>query len=42
MYIDFDSGYWVATGQHQSNWVGRLLELIRSRLAAQRAGITLD
>lgn len=41
MYVDFDSGYWAANGQHPSNWVGRLLELVRSELAAARSGIPL-
>lgn len=39
IYTDVDSAYWVASGQQGTNWVGRLLEVIRSELAA--TGITL-
>ncbi|MCP3785207.1 NADAR family protein [Micromonospora sp. A3M-1-15] len=38
IYTDLDSPYWVA-GQHGTNWIGRLLEVIRSELAAAAAGI---
>jgi predicted NAD-dependent protein-ADP-ribosyltransferase YbiA (DUF1768 family) len=42
MYIDFDSAYWVAGTQRGSNWIGRLLEVIRSELATAETGILVD
>lgn len=36
-YTSFGSGYWNAGRGQGRNWMGRLLELIRSELAAQRA-----
>src|SRR6185312_4909626 len=30
MYIDFDSAYWVAGANGGTNWIGRLMEVIRS------------
>lgn len=41
MYIDFDSAYWVAGTKRGSNWIGRLLEVVRSDLAAEEAGISV-
>ena len=41
IYTDHDSAYWVAGGKHGTNWIGRLLEAIRSELAAAEAGIPL-
>jgi predicted NAD-dependent protein-ADP-ribosyltransferase YbiA (DUF1768 family) len=35
------SGYWTSPGQRGSNWIGRLLEVVRSELAAADAGIPL-
>ncbi|MEV6630211.1 NADAR family protein [Actinoplanes sp. NPDC051470] len=35
IYSDHDSAYWVRGG---TNWIGRLLEVIRSELAAEQAG----
>jgi predicted NAD-dependent protein-ADP-ribosyltransferase YbiA (DUF1768 family) len=35
------SGYWTSPGQRGSNWIGRLLEVVRSELAAAEAGIPL-
>jgi predicted NAD-dependent protein-ADP-ribosyltransferase YbiA (DUF1768 family) len=34
IYSDHDSAYWVARGQQGTNWIGRLLEVVRSELAA--------
>jgi predicted NAD-dependent protein-ADP-ribosyltransferase YbiA (DUF1768 family) len=42
MYIDTGSAYWIVGTTHGSNWIGRLLEVIRSELAAAEAGIALD
>jgi predicted NAD-dependent protein-ADP-ribosyltransferase YbiA (DUF1768 family) len=36
-YTSFGSGYWNAGRGKRRNWMGRLLELIRSEIAAQRA-----
>lgn len=36
-YTSFGSGYWNAYRGQGRNWMGRLLELIRSEIAAQRA-----
>lgn len=36
-YTSFGSGYWNAGRGQGRNWMGRLLELIRSEVAAQRA-----
>ncbi|GGW76487.1 NADAR family protein [Streptomyces caelestis] len=41
VYDDFDSGYWGDDGGRGRNWTGRLLELVRSGLRAEQAGITL-
>ena len=38
-YTGTDSGYWAVRGEQGRNWTGRLLELVRSELQAQRAGI---
>jgi predicted NAD-dependent protein-ADP-ribosyltransferase YbiA (DUF1768 family) len=38
LYRPSDSRYW-ATGDNASNWVGRLLEVVRSELAAKGAGV---
>ncbi|GIE34632.1 hypothetical protein Ait01nite_076770 [Actinoplanes italicus] len=35
------SGYWTSPGKHGSNWIGRLLEVVRSELAARETGIPL-
>ena len=40
-YTDFGSDHWAAGGGKGRNWVGRLLELVRSELHAQRAGTPL-
>ncbi|MCM2418952.1 NADAR family protein [Streptomyces sp. RKAG293] len=39
LYSSFDSLYWGEAGERGRNWVGRLLELIRSELAAEAAGL---
>jgi hypothetical protein len=39
IYTDLSSAYWVAGGRHGTNWIGRLLEVIRSELAATEAGV---
>jgi predicted NAD-dependent protein-ADP-ribosyltransferase YbiA (DUF1768 family) len=36
-YSSFSSDFWGARRDHGRNWMGRLLELVRSELAAQRA-----
>jgi predicted NAD-dependent protein-ADP-ribosyltransferase YbiA (DUF1768 family) len=41
IYTDLDSAYWVAGRKQGTNWTGRLLEVIRSELAAADAGIPL-
>lgn len=41
IYTDLDSAYWVASRRQGTNWIGRLLEVIRSELAAAEAGIPL-
>jgi len=41
VYVDFDSAYWSADGKQGNNWIGRLLEVIRSELAAAETGIPL-
>lgn len=41
IYADLGSSYWVARSQHGTNWIGRLLEVIRSELAAAQAGMPL-
>jgi predicted NAD-dependent protein-ADP-ribosyltransferase YbiA (DUF1768 family) len=38
-YTGLDSSYWISKGDGGRNWIGRLLEVIRSELAAHRAGI---
>ncbi|MGC4859543.1 DUF7638 domain-containing protein [Micromonospora sp. DT41] len=40
VYVDF-SAYWSVGSERATNWIGRLLEVIRSELAAVRAGISL-
>ncbi|WP_218163635.1 NADAR family protein [Actinomadura madurae] len=40
-YGGVDSDHWVTHGETGRNWVGRLLELIRSELQARRSGIAL-
>jgi predicted NAD-dependent protein-ADP-ribosyltransferase YbiA (DUF1768 family) len=39
LYSSADSLYWGEAGKRGRNWVGRLLELIRSELGADAAGI---
>lgn len=39
VYDDADSRFWGDNGGSGRNWTGRLLELVRSELHAQRAGI---
>jgi predicted NAD-dependent protein-ADP-ribosyltransferase YbiA (DUF1768 family) len=39
LYYSADSPYWSERGERGRNWVGRLLELIRSELAADAAGL---
>jgi predicted NAD-dependent protein-ADP-ribosyltransferase YbiA (DUF1768 family) len=41
IYTDLDSAYWVAGRKQSTNWIGRLLEVIRSELAAGQTGIPL-
>lgn len=41
VYDDGDSDYWGDRGGRGRNWTGRLLELVRSELHAEQAGITL-
>ena len=41
IYTDVGSAYWVADRSRGTNWIGRLLEVIRSELAAADAGIPL-
>ncbi len=41
IYVDFDSAYWSVGSERATNWIGRLLEVIRSELAAAEAGIPL-
>jgi hypothetical protein len=38
IYTGLESDYWT-DGENGTNWIGRLLELTRSELAATRAGI---
>ncbi|TDD68250.1 NADAR family protein [Actinomadura darangshiensis] len=38
-YSGVDSDHWITRGGKGRNWVGRLLELVRSELQAQKAGI---
>ncbi|GAB2857242.1 hypothetical protein GCM10027176_69620 [Actinoallomurus bryophytorum] len=40
-YTGLDSAYWISKGDGGRNWIGRLLEVVRSELAAHRAGIPL-
>jgi predicted NAD-dependent protein-ADP-ribosyltransferase YbiA (DUF1768 family) len=40
-YGGMESDHWITRGNEGRNWVGRLLELIRSEIRAQRAGVTL-
>lgn len=40
-YTDMGSDHWVTSGARGRNWVGRLLELVRSELQAQKAGVFL-
>ncbi|GGX29046.1 NADAR family protein [Streptomyces lomondensis] len=41
VYDDSDSDYWGDRGGRGRNWTGRLLELVRSELHAEQAGIIL-
>ncbi|XVU29539.1 NADAR family protein [Actinoplanes sp. CA-054009] len=41
IYTALGSAYWTAGGPQGSNWIGRLLEVVRSELAALDAGIAL-
>ncbi|GAA2706709.1 NADAR family protein [Actinoplanes palleronii] len=41
IYTALGSDYWTASGPQSSNWIGRLLEVVRSELAALDAGIPL-
>ncbi|MEU4216001.1 hypothetical protein [Actinoplanes sp. NPDC026623] len=41
VYVDFESAYWSANGAQGNNWIGRLLEVIRSELAATDARVPL-
>lgn len=38
VYSGAGSAYWTASTERSSNWIGRLLELVRSELAAGAAG----
>lgn len=41
-YTGLDSPYWVSNGDGGGrNWIGRLLELVRSELAARRTGLPI-
>ncbi|WP_205718273.1 NADAR family protein [Actinomadura sp. WMMA1423] len=40
-YSGSDSDHWITRGGEGRNWVGRLLELVRSEIRAQRAGVPL-
>ncbi|WP_067467219.1 NADAR family protein [Actinomadura macra] len=40
-YTGADSDYWAVWGERGRNWIGRLLELVRSELQAQRSGIEI-
>lgn len=40
-YVDVDSAYWSIGSTQGTNWTGRLLEIIRSELAAADTGILL-
>ncbi len=37
-YTGLGSDYWLTGGQKGANWIGRLLELVRAELTAQREG----
>lgn len=39
LYDDADSSFWGDNAYRGRNWTGRLLELVRSELHAQRTGI---
>ncbi|MEV4332018.1 NADAR family protein [Streptomyces sp. NPDC049597] len=39
VYADWDSAYWGDKDGRGRNWLGRLLELVRSELHAERAGL---
>jgi predicted NAD-dependent protein-ADP-ribosyltransferase YbiA (DUF1768 family) len=41
IYTALGSAYWTATGEQSSNWIGRLLEVVRSELAALDTGIAI-
>ncbi len=41
IYTALGSAYWTATEEQSSNWIGRLLEVVRSELAALDTGIAL-
>jgi predicted NAD-dependent protein-ADP-ribosyltransferase YbiA (DUF1768 family) len=40
-YSGSGSDHWIVAGEKGRNWIGRLLELIRSELLAERAGTTI-
>nr|BFE59716.1 hypothetical protein GCM10020063_042420 [Dactylosporangium thailandense] len=40
LYVDAGSACWVDGAQGGTNWIGRLLEGVRSQLAAAQAGIS--
>lgn len=39
LYVGMESGYWSTAARQGTNWIGRLLETIRSELAAEATGI---
>ncbi|MFD0538250.1 NADAR family protein [Actinomadura luteofluorescens] len=41
-YGGIDSDHWITRGDRGRNWVGRLLELVRSDICAQRSGLPLS
>lgn len=40
-YNGMDSDHWITRGEKGRNWIGRLLELVRSEIRAQRSGLPL-
>ena len=41
IYTDLDSPFWTAGDAQGTNWIGRLLEVIRSELAAAETGVPM-
>ena len=40
IYVSFDSAYWASGGKRGTNWIGRLLEVVRSELVAVELGLS--